>query len=206
MAHRTLVVFAAAALLVGAVPVAAGAGKPPLAGGVLGSRDVNGAEVTEQGYVSDVAAVAAYERDFDAVTFGRSRLLYAESRLALFESAAAATVALAATGAVVDPRGSSFRALLAGLVTRFSGLTLKSYSVRRNAPVVLPATEGRALVVRIVTPAGWVDEAYVFMQTGKLVGNLTVMSAPNSALRPADLTRLYGTFARRMRTQLRLLR
>jgi hypothetical protein len=203
MVHRVLVV-AAVALLVGAVP-AAGADKPPLAGGVLTSRDLNGAKVKEQGYVSAVA-LAAYERDFDTANVGRSRLLYTESKLMVYGSAGDATLAMKLTRDVVDPGSSSFRGQLAALVRRFSGLPMTSYSIRGNAAVASPATDGRKLLVRIRTPLGWVDEGYVYMQTGKLIGSLTVMSAPGTALDPADLSRLTGTFARRMRTQLRLLR
>ena len=118
----------------------------------------------------------------------------------LYRSTLDATVARAGIGAVVDPGSSAFKGLLALAVAHYSGLPLKSFSIRRNAAITLPGAEGRELVLRLVTPLGRVDEGYVFMQTGRLVGTLTVMSAPATAIEPADLARLYRIFASRMRT------
>ena len=170
-----------------------------LAAGVLTPSDFGGAKPSEQGFVSDAAALTAYQREFENVKAGRSPLLYVESRLMLYGSPLEATLAKAAAGAVVDPGSAGFKSLLALAVAKYSGLTLKSYSIRRNTAVSLPGTEGRELVVRLVTPLGRVDEAYVFLQTGKLLGTLTVMSRPAAAIEPADLERLYTAFARRMR-------
>ena len=200
----------AAAVLVwaafaGGAMAASSAPPAKLAAVVLGSADFDGAKPTEQGFVPDVAAASAYERDFESVEYGRSRLLYVESRLMLYASPLNATVARTGIGAVVDPAGSSFKSLLTLAVAHFSGLPLKSYAVRRTGAITLPGTDGRELVLRLVTPLGRVDEAYVFMQTGKLVGTLTVMSAPNSSLEHADLARLYRTFATRMRAGSRRL-
>ena len=91
----------------------------------------------------DVAAVAAYERDFESVKYGRSRLLYVECRLMLYASPLDATVARAGIGAVVNPGSSSFKSLLTLAVAHSSGLPLKSYAVRRNAAITLPGTDGR---------------------------------------------------------------
>ena len=206
MLLRASAVVVAALVLVSAAP-AAGLRGPArsLAAGVLASRDLAGAKVGEQGAVEDVAALAAYEREFGPVTYRRSRLVYVENRLMLYRSAFDAGVARAAIAAVVDTKGKGFETLLAAAVAHYAGLPLTSWAVRRDEQLALPGAEGRMLLLRVVTPLGRVDEGYVFLQAGKLVGTLTVMSSPGSALEHADLVRLYRTVATRMRTQLDLL-
>jgi hypothetical protein len=203
MPRRGLLLATVATLaLGGAAGTAASAssvGPAKIATGVLAPTDLSGAKATDQGYVSDSAAVSAYEREFQNVAYGSSRLLYLESRLMLYRSPLDATLARTATWAVVNPAGRSFTTYLRSAVAHFAGVSLTSFSVRSDTELALPATDGRAIVLRIVTPLGRVDEGYVFMQTGKLLGTLTVMSTPGTPIEPADLTRLYRTFAGHMR-------
>ena len=49
------------------------------------------------------------------------------------------------------------------------------------------------------------DGGYVFLQTGKLVGMLTVVSRPGASIEPADLARIYGAFAKRLRRRTKQL-
>ena len=167
---------------------------------MLTSADLNGAKVEEQGPKPDVGGVARYERDFESVKYGTSQLLYVESTAILYRSEVDASLALTGMRATFDPTRSSFKALVTGTFAQYTGGVPSSFSIRQNRTLRLPRTDGTALLLRLSSPLGRMDGGYVFLQTGKLVGVLTVVSKANASIAPADLARLYGEAAKRLRT------
>ena len=172
---------------------------PAISAAALTPGDLNGAKVEEQGYVTDIAGVPRYERDFESVKYGRSRLLYVDSTVILYRSAVDASLALAGMRAAFDPKASSFRSLVTSTFAQHTGGLPSSVSVRKQRTLRLTGTDGAELILRLATPAGRIDGGYAFMQTDRIVGVLTVVSKPGASIAPADLARMDGAFAKRMR-------
>jgi hypothetical protein len=177
----------------------------PIAVGALSSADLHGAKVTRQEYVRDSSAVAAYERAFEDVTYGKSRLLSVESDVTLYGTASEAALFLESMSSTFDPTKSTFRKFLMDAFAQGAGFKLTSFSVLHRRSFTVSATKATEIVLRLGTPFGKLDAAYVFMAEGKLAGSLIVLSTPSSSIRIADLARLDRAFAKRLQAQAKRL-
>jgi hypothetical protein len=197
--------LAATAVVALAVPAAASAGRDatvptaPIAAAALAPADLNGAKPEEQGFTKAAFAVAQYERDFESLTYGRSRLLHVESTVILFHSTTNAALALAGIRAGFDPTSGSFEHAVRATFSRYTGMS-STFTIRQKKTLRRDDLEGTVYLLRLSAPVGRIDGGYVFLQTDRLVGQLIVVSKPGASIAPADLTRLYGAFGKRLQS------
>jgi hypothetical protein len=177
----------------------------PIAAGALAPADLRGAKVTRQEYVRDSTAVAAYEREFGDVKYGKSRLLSVESDVTLYATESEATLFLNSMSSTFDPGKRTFKKFLMDAFAQGAGFELTSFSVVHRRTFKLPATRANEIVLRLGTPFGRLDAAYVFMANGRLSGSLIVLSNPSSSIGIADLAQLDRAFARRLQAQAKQL-
>src|SRR5262249_26259912 len=78
----------------------------------LAAGDLDGAKVTRAEYVKDNDTVAAYEREFDSVKYGSTRLLSAENDVSLYASAGDAKLFVDGMGGLFDPANPSFKSFI----------------------------------------------------------------------------------------------
>jgi hypothetical protein len=171
----------------------------PIASAALAPADLNGATPEEQGFTKDAVAVARYERDFENLTYGRSRLLYVESTVILYRSTTHASLALAGMRAAFNPTSSSFENAVRATFAQHTGMS-STFAIRQNTTLKRDDLDGTVYLLRLTAPVSRMDGGYVFLQTDRLVGQLIVVSKPGASIAPADLARLYNAFAKRLRT------
>jgi hypothetical protein len=197
--------LAATAALVLAVPAAVSAGRDgtvptaPIVSAVLQPADLNGAKPEDGGFTKAPFATARYERDYESLTYGRSRLLYVESTATLYQSTVDASLALAGIRAAFNPTSSSFRNAVTATFAQYTGMSSR-FSIRQNKTIERDDLDGTVYLLRLTAPVSRMDGGYVFLQTDRLVGELIVVSKPGASIAPADLARLYGAFTKRLQT------
>jgi hypothetical protein len=171
----------------------------------LTSADLNGAGVTRQEYVADSDALAAYQREFDGVKYGSSRLANAESDVSLLGSASEVAVYVDAVRSVLDPKSGSFKKFLEDEFAKGAGFKL-TFSVVRRATLTLSGGKAYEMILRLNTPFGGFDVALVFIGSGRFVGALDMTTSPGAMLAPGDVVRLAGVFATRMQAAAKQLK
>jgi hypothetical protein len=195
--------LAATAALGLAVPAGVFAGRDatvptaPITSAALAPADLNGAKPSEEGFTRAAFAVAQYERDFESLTYGRSRLLYVESTVTLYSSTTDASLALAGMRAAFNPTSSSFKNAVTATFAQYTGMSSR-FSIRQSKTIERDDLDGTVYLLRLSAPVSRMDGGYVFLQTGRLVGQLIAVSKPGESIAPADLAGLYGAFTKRL--------
>jgi hypothetical protein len=166
--------------------------------GALTAGDLNGAKITRSEYVKDSNAVAAYEREFDSIRYGKTQLLSAESDVSLYSSPAAAKLFIDGMGSLFSPTNPGFKRFITAAFSQGAGFKITSFSVRRHRDVALQGATGHELVLRVRTPLGTIDVAYAFVSNGSLTSAVIATSSFGSTIDLGDLERLEGLAAQRL--------
>ena len=172
---------------------------PSVAAAALTSADLDGAKVEHQAYVKEEDAVSSYERSFDDVDFGRSKLTTVETDVSLYDTEENAKIYITGIAAIFNPSSKGFKTFVTQLFAGETGAAqLKSFSVLHKRTFTHGQTKGFEVTLRLNLAIGHTDAGFVFQRSGKLIGTLTAVSIPGTPLQTADFRKLYETFAQRM--------
>jgi hypothetical protein len=164
----------------------------------LTRADLDGAEVVRQGHVADASSVATYEREFDAVRLGASRLTSVQAGVSLFGSVAETKAAIERAPSVFSPRNTAFRNEFVRELAEEGGLVVEKLSVVGEGTARFGGALAYHVTLRLETPIGPFDAAYVFVASGRFFGHLALVSEPGARLARADVVRLGARLAQRM--------
>ena len=172
-------------------------GIPDLAAMALSLDDLPaGVSIDHEGYVADEDTVASYEREFDLgeAHIGASQLSGLESDIDLYKDSLETSGAFAGFQTLFT--GESSEEFFASALSQGAGF--EATNVQAES-VTLPdlGDDSFAVHVSFDTPLGSYESAFVFVQTGRVVGTLTV-TGPAGEVSVTDVELLAEAMTERM--------